>query len=244
VGHNPLITGYEALKWTCDPEIGTVDGYGLFTAGNRAASGYVYVTAGGVTSGVYVTVNAANVFIDISGHWAEYDILDMYDGGIITGYTNERGARSFMPNNKITRAEMAVILCRYLQIDTASYENVSLPYADIAALPDWALPSVKALYSEKIMTGQANNGKTVFEPTANITRAEAFTAIGRIILDGSETNSELSFTDEKEIPSWALMFCKKLTAIGVIGGYEDGTIKPADNISRAETAKLINKIRS
>ena len=45
-------------------------------------------------------------------------ILSVYDKGIINGYQTESGAY-FKPNENMTRAEFAVIMCKFLDIDTA-----------------------------------------------------------------------------------------------------------------------------
>ena len=90
---------------------------------------------------------------------------------------------------------------------------------------------------------QNNYGKIYFEPSRNLTRAEAFTSIGRLIADDSDSGSILPFTDEQDIPDWALAFCKKMTAIGIISGYEDGTLLPKNYITRAEITKLISMLK-
>ena len=85
-----------------------------------------------------------------------------------------------------------------------------------------------------------DNGKTTyFDPESTITRAEAFTIIGRIL--GAEGDGKLGFTDSDKVPEWARAAVATLTNSGVIQGFEDNTIRPNNPITRAESAILIDK---
>ena len=55
-----------------------------------------------------------NVFCDTKGHFAEKDIEELFKMGIINGKTEER----FMPNEPITRGEVAVIARRVIRYIT------------------------------------------------------------------------------------------------------------------------------
>jgi hypothetical protein len=86
-----------------------------------------------------------------------------------------------------------------------------------------------------------DDGKTMyFAPESNITRAEAFTVIGRTI--NTSADAPLNYKDKKDIPLWSEQSMKKLTSLGIIKGFEDNTIKPNGLTTRAETAVLVDKI--
>lgn len=40
------------------------------------------------------------------------------------------------------------MLYRYLKLDESKYADVSLPFADLDIIPEYAIPAVKALYTE------------------------------------------------------------------------------------------------
>lgn len=61
----------------------------------------------------------ATNFTDITGHWAFNYISGMTKEGVITGYTDN----TFRPNNKITRAEAATIICRVNDYDETKYDS-------------------------------------------------------------------------------------------------------------------------
>ena len=50
--------------------------------------------------------------------------------------------------------------------------------------------------------------------------------------------STKTYTDQSDIPSWALTHVQTVTAIGLVSGYKDGSIKPNARITRAEIAKI------
>ncbi len=55
-----------------------------------------------------------DMFTDISGHWAEKNINDLVNMGIINGYDNG----TFKPDNNITRAEAATLVLRAIKYIT------------------------------------------------------------------------------------------------------------------------------
>jgi len=91
------------------------------------------------------------------------------------------------------------------------------------------------------MSGTAVDGTLIFNPNAHLTRNEALTILGRTLPQGYK-ESDLTFKDTDSIASWAIPHFKKLVALNIVGGYSDNTIKPNNNISRAEVATLLYKL--
>ena len=128
----------------------------------------------------------------------------------------------------MTRAEFASVMVQWLGIDTTQYEDVKLPFSDLASVPTWALPAVRAVYAVGLMSGRAAAGGNIyFTPQGSITRQEVMTVIGHIQQRGYE-EAELSrqFSDSASVADWAKPYVRTLVAQGVIGGY-DGKIWPA-----------------
>ena len=59
-------------------------------------------------------------FSDIASHWAKDEISAASNNGWINGYTDG----TFRPNNKITRAEVAMIFYRLLEDDVRDRKSV------------------------------------------------------------------------------------------------------------------------
>lgn len=171
-----------------------------------------------------------------AGHWAAENIAYLSARGLMQGETDAAGNLTFNPSRNLTRAEFAVIAARYLKLDTS--QEVSLPYADRADIPSWALGAIRAVYAEGIMTGEDVKGTIYFYPRNNISRQEAMAVISRILGEGYAAG-EQTFADGDQISGWAKEHVSRLVTLGFVGGYEDGTIKPLANITRAEIAKIL-----
>ncbi len=179
-----------------------------------------------------------NRFNDIKGHWAESYISYMNNQGVVNGVQTERGL-SFLPSNNITRGEFAVMTANFLGLNLEEYENTALPYADLAKIPDWSIRQIKAMYAIGIITGKsAPDGTIVYEPTAPITRCEVAVILSRL-LPATSVMKAVTATDSTDIPSWAAEGFDRACGAGIIGGYEDGTVKPLNNVTRAEAVKML-----
>lgn len=174
-------------------------------------------------------------FTDTKDYWASNYVDYLYTSGITTGYTDG----TFRPNQNITRAQFAVMLYRYLGLDESRYAGVTLPFADNGKIADYAVPAIKALYTEGIINGSAGtDGRLYFNPNASLTRAQAATMIGRTQAKGYAA-AELTFTDAGKIPAYATFYIQTMVAQGVISGYTDGSFKPNSNITRGQMAKIL-----
>ncbi|OME79090.1 hypothetical protein BK120_22600 [Paenibacillus sp. FSL A5-0031] len=115
------------------------------------------------------TSNGKQELTDAKGHFAEKAIRALMENGIMTGYADG----SFEPNREITRAEIAALLARLLDISLLSTEA---KFQDITA--NWAEDQINALANAGIINGK--NGHK-FEPKANATREEAVVLIVRLL---------------------------------------------------------------
>jgi len=108
---------------------------------------------------------------DQIGKWAREGIARAVQAGIINGDENGR----FLPDRKITRAEMAVILFRAMQASADGIQTTG--FSDDSAIPKWAKSAVTSLHSLGILNGRSNNK---FAPNEPLTRAEAIVAMLRM----------------------------------------------------------------
>lgn len=114
---------------------------------------------------------SANVqFIDMSsGHWAYTSVSKVFKAGIIMGYPDG----SFHPDAPISRAEMAVMLGRALQMKEQAVQTS--PFTDVP-VTYWALPWIKQLQEDGWLQGYSDG---TYRPEAGATRAEYVTLIYR-----------------------------------------------------------------
>ena len=178
--------------------------------------------------------NMDHKFSDINDYWAATYVDFLYNANITTGYSDG----TFRPNQNISRAQFAVMLYRYLKLDESKYADVSLPFADLDTIPEYAIPAVKALYTEGVISGAEKNGRLYFNPNNALTRAQAAAMIGRTQAKGYAL-ANLTFTDSGKIPGYADYYIRTMAAQGVINGYSDGSFKPHSNITRGQMAKIL-----
>ncbi len=248
----PSVNGIElntqdnAYEWSVVGDIGTIDRNGVFTLSqNGGKAGKIVVKIGNLKKEFNVfrsdySNETETGFADINGHWAQSTIVIMAEEGILNGY-KENGRMYFKPDNYMNRAEFAKMICAFSGIDSADYADTKLVFGDSGDIPMWARDYVKAMYEMGIIKGRANdNGTYTFAPFDNISRAEAMTILGRIIEDNEM--AQLNFADNADIPDWAAESMQKLLGAGIINGYSDNTIKPQNNIKRAEAAVMLYKL--
>jgi methionine-rich copper-binding protein CopC len=177
-------------------------------------------------------------FKDMAGHWAEATVARLAGMGVINGY--EDG--TFRPGNKITRAEMAVIMARALELQPA--DDAVLSFADGSAIPEWARGAVAAAVESGLVKGYPVPGGVEFRAANPITRAELAAILSRVLEDrlGEITGQPVQFADAAEIPAWAKDAVNTAAAAGVVGGYQDGTFRAQNNVTRAEAASMILRL--
>ncbi len=139
------------------------------------------------------------------------------------------------PENNIARDEAATIFFRMLTDESrAAYWSQSNVYTDVT--PDlWSNNAISTMSNAGILTGYPDGS---FMPTENITRAE-FAAIAARFDDG-EGGTPRTFGDIAG--HWAEQYIERAAAKGWINGYEDGTFRPDQYITRAEAITLVNNI--
>lgn len=207
---------------------------GLYVTDDTGASAMAHYDAGSAAS-------TANPFADTVGHWAENEILYLYDMGVVSGMGSDNGVTGFAPDNSMTRAQFAVMIANYLNVDLSSYQNTALPFLDNESIPFWAENQIKAVYAEGIMQGQLADGGNNFNPNANISRVEFAISVYRI-LDKDLAPTEIQASDRSDIPWWAETEMEVIVGQGILNGYPDGTIRPNQSVTRAEAAKILYTI--
>ncbi|MBQ7491801.1 MAG: phosphodiester glycosidase family protein [Clostridia bacterium] len=174
-------------------------------------------------------------FADLNGHWAASYVEYLHEKGVFSTDVN------FNPAAKVSNAMAATMLSRYLGVHTELYASVALPHADADAVPDWALPHVRAMYALGIMIGSTDGqGRPVLNPDASCTRAQIMTILGRT-LERGYSYGPCDFDDSGAIPAWARDHVDLLTALGVVTG-DQGKVNPTGTITRAEFAALLYRM--
>lgn len=148
----------------------------------------------------------------------------------VIGYTDG----TIRPGNNISRAEVATIFFRLLTDEAREqYNKTTTSYSDIKD-GAWCCRAVATLTNADVINGYTDG---TFRPNAPITRAELATIIARFAkLDvNTKTFSDIN-------GHWAQKSIELAAGNNWINGYDDGTFRPNNNITRAETFAMINRV--
>lgn len=139
------------------------------------------------------------------------------------------------PNANIDRQEVATIFFRLMQDDSRT-ENWSQTnaFSDVSAT-QWSNNAISTMAAAGILTGYEDGA---FHPSAPITRGE-FAAVAARFDSALYVGNDM-FTDIAG--HWAAPYINRAAQKGWIKGYEDGTFKPDQYITRAEAMTLVNAV--
>lgn len=236
--HINLKSTNECFTLEVDDEIGYVENNELFITSD-GGEGELRVIAGNYIKKIPISVGYENPFKDTNGHWARDMIKEVYKQGIISGYELEDGLY-FKPESNMTREEFAVIACNFLGLDAGEYADFDLTiFNDVSSISDWAKPYIAAAFDNSLINGKADGDTLNFAPKDTLTRAETMTILGRTL---EESGAKTEFADNSDIPDWAKQYVSAMVFAGYVTGYEDNTIKPYGNVTRAEAVTIIYKM--
>ena len=140
----------------------------------------------------------------------------------------------FLPNDYITRAELASMIARL------SYGD-DIPDSYRTSFPDvdntWYNKYIGYLEDKNVLSGYEDG---TFRPNQTVTRGEMCAVIARAqkydLISVDDMFSDVTDAD------WAKAYITTLATKNIVSGYEDGTFGTYSLITRAETVAIINRI--
>ena len=166
-------------------------------------------------------------FSDVpSGKWYTQAVTHCAQKGYVSGY--EDG--TFRPNNKLTRAEMAVIMNKMLGL-TKSAKNT---FEDVAS-GKWYTEAVLHCVKAGIMTGYS---ATVFGLKDTLTREQGAVILAKAF-QVKKISGRTGFSDDASISKWAVESVKAMSAKGLITGMGNNQFAPKTPLTRAQMCQII-----
>lgn len=173
-------------------------------------------------------------FIDVHpGDWFYDPVCYVYSQGLMTGTS----ATTFEPNISLSRAMLVAVLHRLEGSPAASAGD----FTDVAS-GDWYAQAVNWAGSVGVVNGFDDG---TFQPNAAITR-EQMAAILRNYaqykgLEVTASGDLAHYTDTASVSDWAKESVEWAVGSGLIGGYEDSTLRPQGTTTRAEVASVLQR---
>ena len=180
------------------------------------------------------------IFIDVpDNYWARNEIQSFASRNIISG----NGDGTFEPDAGVTREQF----CKMLVLTfNAALSTPSAPSFSDVDPSRWSYPYVEAC--KEFLTGYMNpfGGLPAFHPEEYATREDIAVALVRMMgLTDSDANGKdyaiWKFKDGIFISPNLIPYVSIACERGLISGYPDGTFRPTQGITRAETVVLLNR---
>lgn len=141
------------------------------------------------------------------------------------------GNGNYNTGNVITRAEFVAMMNR-----AYGYNDLgTMPFTDVTPW-DWFYEDINKAYTAGIFQGTSD---TTAEPYAPITREQAITLLARTMRMDEIPGEIIDFTDGRQFSSWSRGYVKAAIRAGIINGYEDGSCRPMQNLTRGEAIKMM-----
>ncbi|MDW7676000.1 MAG: S-layer homology domain-containing protein, partial [Bacillota bacterium] len=187
----------------------------------------------------------ASAFEDVNQHWAEPEIRNLASRHIIKGYSDSK----FAPDQTVTRGELAALIVGALGLEEQAeiMTKANPSFSDVPAT-HWAKGYIEIAREYGLVYGYQDNR---FGLNQGITREELVTILMRTIPSLQErldqqpfsTSSLASiFIDGDTISGWASDSLRLAYQLQLIKGYEDKTIRPRAEVTRAQAAVMIKRL--
>jgi len=192
--------------------------------------------------GQFAFAVSADQFTDVEADgWYKPDVDFVAEHEYMVGTSDT----TFEPQSNLTRAMFATILARY---DGAEVDNSKETVFTDVEVDQWFTGSIGWANEKAIVEGIGDNQ---FAPASFITREQLATMVERYITYVESTTDRvhvtpgvaIPFTDADQISAYAKDAMDKAVIHGLIIGYPDKSVKPLQNITRAETAAVIHRIK-
>ena len=218
-------------------QVGTVtvtDRFGDAVAVTEQADGtYTFTMPNGQVTVTVTFEETPLPFTDVTeGDWFYDAVRYAYETGLMDGV----GDSLFAPNSQTTRAQLVTILYRLAGEPEPGGDS---GFSDVAA-GTWYTDAVVWAAENGIVNGTTD---ATFAPGEDITREQLVTVLYRYAeskgYDVSASADLSGYPDADQIQSYAAESVAWAVAEGLIQGFEDNTLRPAGNATRAQIATIL-----
>ena len=178
-------------------------------------------------------------FLDLRpDHWCYEKIMNFEEWGYVSGYPDG----TFIPDGTITRAEYVTIVNNFFGYQ--SNAKVTEDFSDVTE-DDWFYPYVSEAAERGYIAGYPDG---TFRPEDPIRRQEATVILSKILnihdedYENDHEDGLYQYPDGSDTEDWAYKAVRNYSIYNFINGYEDGTLRILQNVTRAETVQLLNML--
>lgn len=166
------------------------------------------------------------------GDWFYDTVLEAYEKGIVSGM----GDGVFAPYDHASRGQVVTMLHRLMGLPGADEEA---GFTDLTA--DYYIPAVNWAAENGIVKGYS---ETKFGPDGLITRQDLVTILYRMAGSPAVDSDLSAYGDGADVRDYARSAMAWAVKNGVLHGYEDNTLRPGAEASRAEVCAILMRYMS
>lgn len=176
----------------------------------------------------------ACTFLDINGHWAEFQICEAAEKGIVKGISE----KEFDPQGLVTRVEFTAMLLRTLGV-TSEHAADKLSFTDQVQIPAWAVHTVSPAVKMGIVQGYSDGS---FRPMQTVSRSEMAAMLARAMNWDITQGIKTTFADDTDIPKWARESIYTAAGRGLLNGRDGNRFVPDGMATRAEATAVVLRV--
>ncbi len=185
---------------------------------------YIFITFVTLILSASVTAFASSWFDEAFDYCLEHNIVP-YD--------------SYKTDGNMSRGEAANLLNNAMRRFYYNRYYPPNPFSDLNNAGDLYVNSMVNMYYEGVFKGGYNeNGKLVSMKDEYVTREQTAALLVRTF--GLEAaDADINFIDSDTISNYAIKDIKTCVKLGIISGYEDGSFRPQNPVSKMEFINMI-----
>ncbi len=205
-------------------------------SGGKGGTGVVgFETVGTASPNTEYDPSNSAMFVDVENDsWAYNYIYYLKQKNIISG----DASGNFNPDGNITREQFVKILCEAFGIKT---ENSAMKFDDVKD-GEWYAEYIRAAFGRGIVKGISENmfgvGEHLTRQDLCVMALRAYATLYETEVIGS-SNGKKVFQDSELISDYAAEAIEFMYENGIVAGNGDGSFRPLESCTRAETAKII-----
>jgi GH25 family lysozyme M1 (1,4-beta-N-acetylmuramidase) len=167
-------------------------------------------------------------FTDVTEQdWFYQVVMSAYEDGVVKGMTDT----TFVPTGTASRGQVITML--YRMMDEPSYTQTA-GYTDLTA--DYYKDAVNWAAENGVVNGYSD---TSFGPDKAITRQDLATILYRLAGSPAVTADLSQYADSDSVSTYAAQAMAWAVEKGIISGYEDSTLRPKKQATRAEVCAML-----
>ncbi len=201
------------------------------------------VVAAVLAATVIFSGGSRSIPTDSEDSFAREAIIFACKNGYMSCTISDTGEALFVPDGTVTRAEFAQILVDFLGINTDKYFRTETKFADMDDVPEELIPYVKTVAALGLMGALGENGRLYFMPLEKVSRQEAAYMLGALIKASVSTFKTDLFSDFEATYKPYSANVKTMISYEYMIGYPDGTFRPERDITRAELALTLYRLK-